>query len=134
MAELDDFYPFVEAVLHGFLGSVLALPLMFLHHRVDTGPTALGMDALQRQIIDNIERDQIFFQFPSSDGLFAQRTCLIDPRPILNTNIAERMSMLAHPYPHAVLTGSSKTSWQMLHFKCLLIFYGYRKSRLVLAL
>lgn len=134
MAQLHDFYPLIEAALHAFFGSVLALPLMLLDNRVDAGPAALGMDASQRQVIDDVERDQILLQFPASDGLLAQGTGLVDPRPVLNTNIAERMPMLSHLYPHAVLTGSSKTSWQMLHFKCLLIFYGYRKSRLVLAL
>lgn len=91
MAEFDDFDALVEVILEGLLGSVLALSLVLLDCGVDTCPTALGMDASRRQVIDDVQRDQILLELPAADGLLAQRTSLVDPRPVLNANIAESM-------------------------------------------
>lgn len=93
VAEFDDFDTLVEAILEGLLGSVLALSLVLLDCRVDTCPTALGMDTSRRQVIDDVQRDQILLELPASDGLLAQRTSLVDPRPVLNANIAKSMSI-----------------------------------------
>ena len=130
-----EFYDFdvVEGAFE-LLGAVRALALVLLDGGVDAGPAAVGVDAARGQVVDDVERDQVLLQLPAPDRLLAQRTRLVDTRPVLDANVAESMPNSSHQYPHAVLTGSSKTSWQMLHFKCLLMLSGERKSRLVLEL
>jgi hypothetical protein len=65
---------------------------------------------------------------------FGWSACRVDKpcwwRPSSRCRCSKRCGCVRGKYPQAVRTGSSKTSWQMLHLRCRLIFSGYRNSRL----
>lgn len=102
---------------------------MLLDEGVDSLPVAAIMHIASRQIIDDIEGDEIFLQFPLTNGMLAQGTVLLDCRPFLDAKIAKGVTESKCKYPQMVRTGSSKTSWQMLHLRWRLIFSGYKNSR-----
>lgn len=91
MAEFNDLDALVEAALDGLFRPVFALPLMFFDCGIDACPTALGVDAARRQVVNNVEGDQILFELSAADGLFAQRTSFVDPRPVFDANVAKSM-------------------------------------------
>jgi hypothetical protein len=88
--------------------------------------------AAGRQVIDDVEGDQVLLELSLADGALAERAGLVDGRPVLDAEVAEGVAAWEQSYPQTVLTGSSKTSWQILHLRWRLIFSGSMNSRLAL--
>jgi hypothetical protein len=83
---------------------------VLLGERVEPLPVALRMHAASRQVVDDVQRNQVLLELSLTDGTFAQGTHLVDCRPILDADVAEGMTELDSKYPQIVRTGSSKTS------------------------
>lgn len=105
-----------------------ALPLVPLDVRVGAGPLAAPVRALGHQIIDDVERDEVLLQLALEPAL-AEGTGFVVGRPVFDADVAEGMAEYGDIYPQAVLTGSSKTSWQMLQRRWVLIDSGLMKLR-----
>lgn len=68
------------------------------------------MHAAGRQVVDDVQCDEVFFELSLPDRTFAEGTDLVDGRPVLNADVAEGVTASDSKYPQAVRTGSSKTS------------------------
>ena len=67
---------------------------MFLDQGIEPLPAANGVHAACGQVVDDVERDEVFLQFSLSDGALAERANLVDGGPILDADVAKGVAGL----------------------------------------
>lgn len=76
-------------VRHLPLGLVGTVALVLLEDGVGSFPVALEVGAARLQVIDDLQRDQVFLQFAALYAVLAERTLLLEQRPVLDADVAE---------------------------------------------
>jgi len=82
------------AVHHHAFGLEFAPSLVFLDQGIRSLPAAKEMHAACGQVVDDVERDEVFLQFSFSDGALAEWTNLVDGGPVLDADVAKGVAAL----------------------------------------
>lgn len=83
-----------EVAVQRAFGLEFAPSLMFLDQGIQPLPAAKRMHAACGQVVDDVQRDEVFLQFSFSDGALAEWANLVDGGPVFDADVAKGVAGL----------------------------------------